>query len=536
MPYRLNPFTGQFDYYQNTTGLLTKAQADTYYYPLSTNPAGYLTAATAPSYWDRTITGATAYLQPHTTTDRIILGGATDDGTTILQANGYVKIVDGTQGANKVFTSDANGLGSWETLSIPSVGTWGALNYPTWSSGTPFVKMTATGTFALDTNTYVTGTPWTGLGYITLASLSATSPISYNNSTGAISITPSTNLASLQALSYSSASFVKMTGANTFALDTNTYLSANPFGAFFGGGIDGTGTYNGGGTTTLQRSYYHTNATLSSNTSINTNGWYLCGNGTLTINSGCTVHWNGTDGNNAVGASGASAPSSVVGRMAPAGVGQYSSSTGGASGSSSAGGSSSSSQGGSGMCGAGGNGGNGGAGSYGGGTGAAAGSVTFTPLDIMSLSLFTYDYYGASFTTIGSGSGGSGGGGGGGSGTQSGGGGGSGGLPGGFCVICFPTIVNAGTISAKGGKGGNGYQGTTSNCGGGGSGGGGSGGVVWMIYLTYSGAGTISAAGGIVGTPGNGGGGTGQIGSTGGTGAAGYIRRFNLTTGVVSTS
>lgn len=39
---------------------------------------------------------------------------------------------------------------------IPTVGSWGALNYPTWSSGTPFVKMTAAGTFALDTNTYIT--------------------------------------------------------------------------------------------------------------------------------------------------------------------------------------------------------------------------------------------------------------------------------------------------------------------------------------------------------------------------------------------
>jgi hypothetical protein len=37
---------------------------------------------------------------------------------------------------------------------IPTVGTWGALNYPTWTTGTPFVKMTAAGTFALDTNTY----------------------------------------------------------------------------------------------------------------------------------------------------------------------------------------------------------------------------------------------------------------------------------------------------------------------------------------------------------------------------------------------
>jgi hypothetical protein len=46
---------------------------------------------------------------------------------------------------------------TWQTFpTIPTVGTWGALNYPTWVSGTPFVKMTAAGTFALDTNTYLT--------------------------------------------------------------------------------------------------------------------------------------------------------------------------------------------------------------------------------------------------------------------------------------------------------------------------------------------------------------------------------------------
>lgn len=52
---------------------------------------------------------------------------------------------------------------------IPTIGTWGTLNYPIWSSGTPFVKMTAAGTFALDTNTYLTGITssdvTTALGY-----------------------------------------------------------------------------------------------------------------------------------------------------------------------------------------------------------------------------------------------------------------------------------------------------------------------------------------------------------------------------------
>jgi hypothetical protein len=56
------------------------------------------------------------------------------------------------------------------TIALTSqIGTWGALSYPTWTSGTPFVKMTAAGTFALDTNTYLTGITssnvTTALGY-----------------------------------------------------------------------------------------------------------------------------------------------------------------------------------------------------------------------------------------------------------------------------------------------------------------------------------------------------------------------------------
>ena len=59
---------------------------------------------------------------------------------------------------------------TWQTFpSIPTVGTWGALNYPSWTTGTPFVKMTAAGTFALDTNIYLTSITssdvTTALGY-----------------------------------------------------------------------------------------------------------------------------------------------------------------------------------------------------------------------------------------------------------------------------------------------------------------------------------------------------------------------------------
>ena len=63
--------------------------------------------------------------------------------------------------------------------SIPSVGTWGALNYPTWTTGTPFVKMTAAGTFALDTNTYLT----------TISSLDVTTALGYTPVTNARTLT-----------------------------------------------------------------------------------------------------------------------------------------------------------------------------------------------------------------------------------------------------------------------------------------------------------------------------------------------------------
>jgi hypothetical protein len=57
-----------------------------------------------------------------------------------------------TRGSYTITQPSATG-----TLALTSaIGSWGGLNYPTWASGTPFVKMTAAGTFALDTSTYLT--------------------------------------------------------------------------------------------------------------------------------------------------------------------------------------------------------------------------------------------------------------------------------------------------------------------------------------------------------------------------------------------
>lgn len=85
--------------------------------------------------------------------------------------------------ADRIFTLP-DATGTIALLSdIPSVGTWGSLNYPTWVSGTPFVKMTGSGTFTLDTNTYLTTISGLNIsllsndsGYITSAALSSYIP------------------------------------------------------------------------------------------------------------------------------------------------------------------------------------------------------------------------------------------------------------------------------------------------------------------------------------------------------------------------
>jgi len=77
---------------------------------------------------------------------------------------------------------------------IPTVGTWGALNYPTWTTGTPFVKMTAAGTFALDTNTYLT----TSAAALTYYPIPTGTISQYIRGDGSLATLPSTTVPTLQ--------------------------------------------------------------------------------------------------------------------------------------------------------------------------------------------------------------------------------------------------------------------------------------------------------------------------------------------------
>ena len=171
------------------------------YYPLSANPAGYLTSSALAPYLTSAIAATTYFPIPTGTTSQYIrgdgslatfttyalpiatasvLGGVKIgsgvsvalDGTISVSTNyqapllgtGFVKSTAGVISYDTTtyypyptgtVSQYIDGTGALQTFpTIPTVGTWGTLNYPTWTTGTPFVKMTATGTFTLDTTVY----------------------------------------------------------------------------------------------------------------------------------------------------------------------------------------------------------------------------------------------------------------------------------------------------------------------------------------------------------------------------------------------
>lgn len=130
-----------------------------------------------------------------------------------------------------------------QSIRINSAGT-------AWEAFTPASVSASALTKVDDTNVTLTlgGTPgtallqsvsltlgWTG----TLADSRITSAATWNSKQAG-----SVNLTSLSSLSYVSPAFVKMTAANTFSLDTNTYLTSNQT-------ITLTGDISGSGTTSI---------------------------------------------------------------------------------------------------------------------------------------------------------------------------------------------------------------------------------------------------------------------------------------------
>jgi hypothetical protein len=91
------------------------------------------------------------------------VGIGTSNPSTTLDVNGTVKITDGTQGAGKVLTSDANGNASWQVSTSTSKiikGTSSGGFAPAIINGSGFtVTRTNTGTYSVTFTTPFTSTP-----------------------------------------------------------------------------------------------------------------------------------------------------------------------------------------------------------------------------------------------------------------------------------------------------------------------------------------------------------------------------------------
>jgi hypothetical protein len=104
-----------------------------------------------------TVTSSIAYATANTAST-IVARDASNNfsaGTITAALTGNATNITATSNST-LTTLSALSLPYSQLTGTPTIGTWGALNYPTWVSGNPFVKMTAAGTFALDTNTYLT--------------------------------------------------------------------------------------------------------------------------------------------------------------------------------------------------------------------------------------------------------------------------------------------------------------------------------------------------------------------------------------------
>ena len=133
----------------NLSSYLTSATAASTYEPLLGNPStnGYLLSSTS--------AGVRSWVAPYTLPGTVVQTNQANTYTTGLQDFSSVTMrlpSSVTVGANSITLPASAGT----VALVSQIGTWGSLNYPAWSSGTPFVKMTATGTFALDTNSYAT--------------------------------------------------------------------------------------------------------------------------------------------------------------------------------------------------------------------------------------------------------------------------------------------------------------------------------------------------------------------------------------------
>ena len=133
--------------------------------------------------------------------------------------------------------------GDLSLATFPTIGTWGALNYPSWTSGTPFVKMTAAGTFALDSNTYLTGNQ----------SITLSGDISGSGTTAITTAIGANKVTNSMLATIATASFLGRVTAGTGNVETLTGTQATTLLDTFTSSLKGLVPGSGGGTTNFLR-------------------------------------------------------------------------------------------------------------------------------------------------------------------------------------------------------------------------------------------------------------------------------------------
>lgn len=142
----------------------------------------------------------------------LVIYNGTDSSNTTIGLHGAVTITDGTQGANKVFTSDASGVGSWQNPAIsavysnsvtvtPNIIIWNDSAQVTTGVATffPTSDGTATGT-ALFTNIYsIQATASLNTSTATAVSLAGVKTIAANKKTITVNAVDGVVLAALGA-------------------------------------------------------------------------------------------------------------------------------------------------------------------------------------------------------------------------------------------------------------------------------------------------------------------------------------------------
>lgn len=285
----------------------------------------------------------------------------------------------------------------------------------------------------------------------------------------------------------------------------------------FGDGSDGNVSLSSG-TTTLGRTMYYNNLTLSGTALIDANGFKIYVNGTLAISGTAGIIRTPIAGSTSTNQTGANGAAAMTQNDMGAGLAGQAGVTGGSNNGGVAGNNAGSTNG---------YGGAGGASGSAGSTGTAGTAGTYTNIPER---VVRHDHVWLLTAYKNGGQGGAGGAGGAAALFNNGGGGGGGGSGGGVLIIFARFVNNTSSVGFKciGGNGGNGGPASGGNSNGGGGAGGGGGGHIYIICLSGT-LGTINVAGGAAGT-GGAKTGTGSNGSNGSAGSSGHYEFYQLLT------